>query len=194
MILVTSPPACGKTYISKQLAKNLKHVVYLDKDTLIVLSNRIFDVAGEERNRSSDFFESNLRNFEYEAIINIAMEALDYDDIVLINAPFTREIRSPEYMDQFRKRLASKNARLEIIWVVTDPEICHQRMIRRNSSRDTWKLENWDQYISGVDFSIPSAIDRPDSSEDDLLLFYNSTDQEYQESMKRIVGILEEDC
>lgn len=55
MILVTSPPACGKTYISKQLAKNLKHVVYLDKDTLIVLSNRIFDVAGEERNRSSDF-------------------------------------------------------------------------------------------------------------------------------------------
>ena len=194
MILVTSPPACGKTYISKQLAKNLKHVVYLDKDTLIVLSNRIFDVAGEERNRSSDFFESNIRNFEYEAIINIAMEALDYDDIVLINAPFTREIRSPEYMDQFRKWLAAKNARLEIIWVVTDPEICHQRMIRRNSSRDTWKLENWDQYISGVDFSIPSAIDRPDSSEDDLLLFYNSTDQEYQESMKRIVGILEEDC
>ena len=194
MILVPSPPACGKTYISKQLAKNLKHVVYLDKDTLIVLSNRIFDVAGEERNRSSDFFESNIRNFEYEAIINIAMEALDYDDIGLINAPFTREIRSPEYMDQFRKRLASKNARLEIIWVVTDPEICHQRMIRRNSSRDTWKLENWDQYISGVDFSIPSAIDRPDSSEDDLLLFYNSTDQEYQESMKRIVGILEEDC
>ena len=194
MILVTSPPACGKTYISKQLAKNLKHVVYLDKDTLIVLSNRIFDVAGEERNRSSDFVESNIRNFEYEAIINIAMEALDYDDIVLINAPFTREIRSPEYMDQFRKRLAAKNARLEIIWVVTDPEICHQRMIRRNSSRDTWKLENWDQYISGVDFSIPSAIDRPDCSEDDLLLFYNSTDQEYQESMKRIVGILEEDC
>ena len=192
MILVTSPPACGKTYISKQLAKNLKHVVYLDKDTLIVLSNRIFDVAGEERNRSSDFFESNIRNYEYEAIINIAMEALDYDDIVLINAPFTREIRNPEYMDQFRKRLAMKTARLEIIWVVTAPEICHQRMIHRNSSRDTWKLENWDKYISGVDFSIPSAIDRPDSSDDDLLLFYNSTDQEYQESMKRIVGILEE--
>lgn len=191
MILVTSPPACGKTYISKQLAKNLKHVVYLDKDTLIVLSNRIFDVAGEERNRSSGFFESNIRNYEYEAIIHIAMEALDYDDIVLINAPFTREIRSPDYMNQFRKRLAAKDARLEIIWVVTDPEVCHQRMIRRNSSRDTWKLENWDEYISGVDFSIPSAIDRPDSSDDDLLLFYNSTDQEYQESMKRIVGILE---
>lgn len=34
LILVTSPPACGKTFISKQLAKALNHVVYLDKDYL----------------------------------------------------------------------------------------------------------------------------------------------------------------
>lgn len=192
MILVTSPPACGKTYISRQLAKNLKHVVYLDKDTLIVLSNRIFDVAGKERNRSSQFFEENIRNFEYEAIIAIAMEALDYDDIVLINAPFTREIRNPEYMEQFRKRLEKKNARLEVIWVVTDPEVCHRRMIKRNSSRDTWKLANWDEYISGVDFSIPQALSRSEGSGLDLLLFYNSTNQEYEESLKRIIARLEE--
>ena len=63
MILVTSPPACGKTYISKQLAKNLKHVVYLDKDTLIPLSNRVFAAAGEEINRSSKFFEENIRDY-----------------------------------------------------------------------------------------------------------------------------------
>ena len=41
LILVTSPPACGKTFISKALAKSLPHVVYLDKDTLIPLSKRI---------------------------------------------------------------------------------------------------------------------------------------------------------
>ena len=52
MILVTSPPACGKTYISKQLAKELKHVVYLDKDTVIPLSNRVFKAGGQEINRS----------------------------------------------------------------------------------------------------------------------------------------------
>ena len=37
LILVVSPPACGKTYVSKKLAGALKHVVYLDKDTLIPL-------------------------------------------------------------------------------------------------------------------------------------------------------------
>ena len=57
LILVTSPPASGKTYISKKLAEALKHIVYLDKDTLIVLSNQIFKVAGMEMNRSSDFLK-----------------------------------------------------------------------------------------------------------------------------------------
>ena len=93
LILVTSPPACGKTFISKELSKNLKHVVYLDKDTLIDLSKVIFEVAGEEYNRSSDFFEKNIRDVEYTVIVKQALEALDYEDLVLINAPFTREIR-----------------------------------------------------------------------------------------------------
>ena len=86
MILVTSPPACGKTYISKQLAKELKHVVYLDKDTVIPLSNRVFKAGGQEINRSSDFFEENIRDYEYEVTVNFGLEALEYDNIVLINA------------------------------------------------------------------------------------------------------------
>lgn len=30
LILVTSPPACGKTYVAKALAKQLHNIVYLD--------------------------------------------------------------------------------------------------------------------------------------------------------------------
>ena len=66
LILVTSPPACGKTYISKELSKRLKHIVYLDKDSLIPLSKQIFLAAGEEYNRSSPFFEKYIRDYEYE--------------------------------------------------------------------------------------------------------------------------------
>lgn len=49
----------------KLLAKRLKHVVYLDKDTLITLSKHIFAVAGQPFDRSSDFFEQHIRNPEY---------------------------------------------------------------------------------------------------------------------------------
>lgn len=190
LILVTSPPASGKTYISKQLAKELQHVVYLDKDTLICLSHQIFKVANVEVNRSSDFFEEHIRNYEYDAILALAMEALEYDDIVLINAPFTREIRNDSYIDNLRKQLAEKDARLTVVWVVTDVDVVKKRMIQRNSSRDTWKLENWDEYIKGVDFSIPKSLDNPEIA-DDLLLFKNSTEDEYQQSMKSILATLE---
>ena len=192
MILVTSPPACGKTYISKKLAENLKHVVYLDKDTLIPLSNRVFIAAGEEINRSSEFFEKNIRDYEYEAIVDIGAEALEYDDIVLINAPFTREVHSEETMERFRTKLRQKNAKLVVIWVVTSPEVCHERIVKRNSDRDTWKLNHWDEYIKTVDFSIPAPLKRLDAGHD-LLLFYNSSDEEFEQSMKTILPKLDED-
>lgn len=190
MILVSSPPACGKTFISKQLAKNLKHVVYLDKDTLIPLSKQIFRVAKKPYDRSSDFFEENIRDYEYDVILDLGFEALEYDDTVLINAPFTREIRNADYIAKLREKLRSLGAKLTIIWVVTTPEVCRERMQRRNSDRDVYKITHWDEYIRNVDFSIPHNLDDPDVK-DDLLLFYNSSEAEYLKSMHDVLLVLE---
>ncbi len=184
LIIVTSPPACGKTYISKELSKRLNHVVYLDKDTLIPLSKQIFSVAGQPYDRSSQFFEDNIRNYEYDCIVALALEALDYDDIVLINAPFTREIRDTEYIAALRAKLAEKGAKLVAIWVETSPEIVHERMIKRNSDRDTWKLAHWDEYIAGCNFSVPENID-------DLIIFKNNNSEEFEGSMKSCLELLE---
>lgn len=192
LIIVTSPPACGKTYISKELAKRLKHVVYLDKDTLIPLSKQIFAVAGQPYDRSSQFFEDNIRNYEYDCIVALAFEALDYDDIVLINAPFTREIRDLDYICRLRSRLAEKNAKLVTIWVETSPDIVHERMIKRNSDRDTWKLAHWDEYIAGCNFSIPENLDDP-NVKGDLIIFKNNNDAEFEVSIKHCLEMLESD-
>lgn len=126
LIIVTSPPACGKTYVSKQLASALKHVVYLDKDTLIPLSKQIFIVAGKEYDRSSNFFNKNIRDYEYQAIVALALEALTYDDIVLINAPFTKEIRDTGYINELKIKLKEKNATLIVIWIETSIEVCRK--------------------------------------------------------------------
>ena len=190
-IIVTSPPACGKTYISKQLAKALSHVVYLDKDTLIPLSKQIFIAAGKEYDRSSDFFNKNIRDYEYETIVALAMEALNYDDIVLINAPFTKEIRDMDYINGLKAKLKEKNTSLVVIWVETSIEVCRQRMVKRNSDRDTWKLTHWDEYISTCNFDVPVALDNP-NIKDDFIIFKNSSDEEFNTSLKQTVATLEE--
>lgn len=191
MILVSSPPACGKTYISRQLAAALPHVVYLDKDTLIPLSKQIFRAAKKPYDRSSDFFEEQVRDYEYEVILDLGYEALRYDDTVLINAPFTREIRNPDYIASLRKKLAEKNAKLTVIWVVATPEMCRTRMLHRNSDRDFSKIKHWDEYIRTVDFSVPKDIDGGEKN--GLLLFYNSSEAEFLKSMHDVVAALNEE-
>ena len=185
LILVTSPPACGKTFISKKLAKALTNCVYLDKDTLICLSKQIFKVANEPYNRSSDFFNAEIRDYEYEAIMALAMEALTYEDTVLINAPFTREVRDDEYINNLKAELKKKNAKLVVVWVRTDPEVCHQRMIDRASDRDTWKLTHWYDYIKNVNFTIPTNLENPDEP-GTLIIFNNSSDEEFEQSLKEV--------
>jgi tRNA uridine 5-carbamoylmethylation protein Kti12 len=190
-IIVTSPPACGKTYVSKQLATALSHVVYLDKDTLIPLSKQIFIAAGKEYDRSSDFFNKNIRDYEYEAIVALALEALNYDNIVLVNAPFTKEIRDTGYINGLKAKLKEKNTSLVVIWVETSIEVCRQRMFERNSDRDTWKLAHWDEYISTCNFDVPVALDDP-NTKDDLIIFKNSSNEEFNASLKQTVAALEE--
>lgn len=64
-----------------------------------------------------------------------------------------------------------------IVWVDTSPEVCHQRMVERNSSRDTWKLQNWDKYIAGCNFNKPEGIG-------DILVFHNNSMEEFNQSIK----------
>ena len=64
-------------------------------------------------------------------------------------------------------------------------------MIARNSDRDTWKLAHWDEYIASCDFSIPKNLDDP-KAKDDLILFKNNNEEEFETSMQNCLHILEE--
>lgn len=151
----------------------------------------IFAVTGQPFDRSSDFFERHIRNPEYDCIVALALEALDYEDIVLINAPFTREIRNMEYILNLKDKLSEKNANLVVVWVETSPEVVHERMILRNSERDTWKLAHWDEYLAECNFDIPSNLDDP-KIKDDLLIIKNDNQYELEASMKEVLDILED--
>ncbi|MGL4739045.1 MAG: AAA family ATPase [Cellulosilyticaceae bacterium] len=157
LFLIGSPPASGKTYVAKKLAGLLHQPVYLDKDAIIPLSKVIYQVASEPYNRDSKFFNTYIRDAEYEAIMQVAFEALDYNQFVTVNAPFSKEIRSPKYLDELSTHLAEVGAELVIIWVHCEMQLIHERMIARNSDRDKWKIDHWDEYVAARDFSIPQV-------------------------------------
>jgi predicted kinase len=183
-ILITSPPACGKTRLAKRLASTLSDTVYLDKDTLIPLSKQIFKVAGEPYNRSSDFFQKNIRDYEYEVIISLGLEAIKYSNNVIINAPFTQEVRDKKFVENFKSRLSKFGAKLLVVWISATPELCHYRMKKRNSDRDKWKIKNLDEYIKGVDFSVPTL------EEGQLFVHKNSNDEEADEYFAKLLEFI----
>ncbi len=192
LIIVSAPPASGKTYVSMKLAEQLNHVVYLDKDALVLLSNVVFTVAHEPNDREGPFFEKYLRDVEYQVILNMGFEALKYDDIVLINAPFTKEVHDPSYIAALRKELKDTyDAHLAIIWILCSIETVHQRMIDRNSPRDSFKLADWERFVKSQNFEAPMNLAIPDDPFS-LILFDNNDEAKFTESMTRVVRLLEE--
>lgn len=179
LILITSPPACGKTTLAKKLAKELHETVYLDKDTLIPLSKKIFEIAEEEYNRSSEFFEKHVRDLEYNVILDLAFEAIEFDSNVIINAPFSREIRNKQYIESLKNRLKGYGAKLRVIWIECSEETAHERMLKRNSDRDTWKLQHWEEYIKTENFNLPDV--------EGLLIYKNDTEEEERKSFKELI-------
>lgn len=162
----------------------LQNCVYLDKDSVIVLSRRIFQAAGEPFDRSSAFFEQNIRNYEYDAILQIAFEALEFNHCVLVNAPFTREVRNPVWLEEMRRRLAEMGARLQVVWVHTDLEVCRKRMQMRASERDTWKLAHWEDYVGSRNFNPPESIP-------ELIVIDNSGSETYLEPTQALAHQIE---
>lgn len=192
LIIVSAPPASGKTYVSMKLAESLSHVTYLDKDSLVPLSNVAYKIAGLPVEREGEFFQKNIRDVEYDVILEMAFTALNYEDIVLINAPFTRELHNKEYIENLRKKLHEQyNAHLVIIWVVCDIQTVKARMIARNSDRDVFKIKNFDSWVKTQDFNVPTYL-KVEGDPYSLVIFDNSNDEVFAKSMKETVDLLEE--
>lgn len=166
LILVASPPASGKTYVSQRLAEALGQTVCLDKDDLCDLLRAGFAAAGEEVDMDGAFYGENLRAGEYATLLHLGFASLRHLQQVLVCAPFGKEIRDTEYMRRLKARANEAGADLVVIWVWAPPALCRQRMAQRASDRDTRKLEDWESYAQSINYTPPyelkntGAVDR----------------------------------
>ena len=189
LILVASPPACGKTYVSERIAKELGHIVYLDKDDLADLLRRSFELCGEDLNMDGEFYSKNLRPYEYSTIMHIAFSTLRFEDLVLLNAPLSREVRDLEYMRGLKARAEALGAELVLIWVTAPLSVCRERMAKRNSDRDTLKLQNWEAYVKNIDYSAPLSL-KEENAVHHFIVFDTASEESFDRSFAETLETL----
>ena len=190
-ILVASPPACGKTFVSELLANALGQCTYLDKDDLAPLLRRSFALQDQPLNMDGDFYLKNLRSAEYETILRIALSALRFENTVILNAPFGKEVRDCEYMRLLKEQINAYNADLILIWVMCPIDVCYNRIKQRNSDRDMLKLANWDSYIKTIDYSAPIRLER-EHAVDRLIIFDTKDEETTQSALSKTLEIIQE--
>lgn len=189
LILVASPPASGKTYLSELLTKNIGHSVYLDKDDLADLLHEAFRRAGQDIDMDGEFYTKNLRPAEYSTILNIAFSALRFEDRVILNAPFGKEVRDSGYMSDLKTRANAIGAELILIWINSNADICRERMAKRNSPRNRLKLQDFEEYVKSINFSPPLELEN-EKAVDGLIIFDTTSDEGFNRSLSSTVEIL----
>ncbi len=190
LILIAAPPASGKTFVADRLAKALRHVAYFDKDTLEPLVSAAFDTAGEEHDMDGAFYRAHIRPAEYETVFRLATEALQYEDIAMINAPFGLELRHAELLATRRKAWNAAGIEVILVWILTTPQLCRARMEARGAERDRKKLADWESYAAGICYDPPTGLVEA-GAVDRMLLFENGTEEQFERSLQQILSELD---
>ncbi|MFC4402839.1 AAA family ATPase [Gracilibacillus xinjiangensis] len=165
----------GKTTVAEKVAAEIP-CAFLDRDTVGGrFVERFLEMNNLDPNdRDSAFYKENLRDLEYDTTKDICIENLRVGQNVFMISPFTAELKNKEWIEEVITASGKTKADIDVkVVVVTlqDIEQQRERIEERGTVRDTWKLENWDQYETRVDF-IPTI--NWDIPQDNILVFDNS--------------------
>lgn len=151
---ICGSPAVGKSTYARQLARETGACL-LDGDTvsetLIETSLKAMDRDPDDRD--SEFYKSTFRWPVYETLYKIAEENLAFNSVIVV-APFTKEIRNPQWLEKLEGRFKVK---VEIIYLHCSEKIKYQRMKARAAKRDQNKLNDWQTYLKYFGAETPPA-------------------------------------
>lgn len=142
----------GKTTLAHRLIGPLMQATgepfcLLDKDTLYghYSAAAMRAITGDPNDRDSSIYLDNLRNPEYEGLLDTARENLMLGISVIVIGPLSREIRAHQLIDPQWLRVPD-GTQTQIVWVHLSEDEAHARIIRRGNPNDAYKLAHWDAY------------------------------------------------
>ena len=170
LILFAGHAGTGKSTLAKKalpliIEKTGEDFFFLDKDTVYgAFSAHVMELTTQNPNdRDSPYYLQNLRDWEYQGLIDIARENLLLGVNVVLVGPFSREIQSGRMFNAQVLGIPAQ-AKISIAWIDLEESEAKKRMERRNDPRDQWKLKHWNEYVKRrIDPPQHSTIQRFDN-------------------------------
>ena len=152
LILFAGHAGTGKSTLAKRalpliIERTGEDFFFLDKDTVYgAYSAHVMKLTTQNPNdRDSPYYLQNLRDWEYNGLIDIARENLLLGVNVILVGPFSKEIQSGRMFDPQALGIPPQTS-ISIAWIDLAENEAKARMQKRADPRDEWKLAHWEQY------------------------------------------------
>lgn len=150
VFVVLGPAGSGKSTVARVVARRYS-ALYLDKDRVSGPFVRlVLELNGEEPHsrESNDFYMQHVMTTEYEAVFDVCADNLHLGASLVIDAPFAAYTGDPDFLTESARRARWPDVEVIVVHVRTSQHVVHDRIIARESVRDAWKLDHWQQFWS----------------------------------------------
>jgi predicted kinase len=159
VVMIGGFAGSGKSELGHMLARRTGWPV-IDKDTTTrpVVEAALERLGEPPHSRESDTYLDVIRPAEYDALIATMTENVQCGVSVVVTAPFIREFADQAWCDRTNATISSLGAELHIIWVRCDAPSMLSYLKHRGAARDAWKLENWNEYLAGINLDLRPSL------------------------------------
>lgn len=152
VVLVGGFTGSGKSEFARFLSSVTGWTI-LDKDTITraLVERLLFAYGGDVSDRHSTLYMEQVRPFEYRCLMDAVTENLRCGVSTVVTAPFVREFADAQWLARVHNRCVAYSARLSVVWMNCDEESMRDYIAFRGAARDSWKLNNWQDYLDTID-------------------------------------------
>jgi predicted kinase len=161
--VLAGAPGAGKSTVSAALTAALAAAgaavpAVLDKDTLF--GGFVAEVLGAHARPSGEregpWYDEHIKVHEYGGMTAAARQIRAAGCPVLLDAPFTGQIRDPQRWAAWVDALGGEPVRL--VWVRSDADTVRRRLVERGSIRDTGKLDAFEAFVARMLPDVPPPV------------------------------------